>query len=67
VTKNSHKLPAVMWGGFINDRLDLDHYVNDSGSVYGVLYRTRKEASERYDDVRRVSLMQCPPKRRRRG
>ena len=60
MTKNSYKLPAKMWGGFIDGRLDLDHYHEPGSKPYGILYRSRAEAKTRYDDVRRVCLMHSP-------
>lgn len=57
MTKNSHKLPKVLWGGFSMGRLDLDPYSNGSDSGwYGTLYTSKREAKKHYEDVRRVEV-----------
>jgi hypothetical protein len=60
--KNSFKLPKTMWAGFTEDRIDLDAYRSPGGKWYGILYTSRAQARESYHDVRRVSVMQCPPR-----
>ena len=50
------KLPTKLWAGFSNGRMDVEPYLGPSGSTYGVLYTSKREAERHYQDVRRVEV-----------
>lgn len=52
----TRKLPTKMWAGFCNGRMDVEPFVNESGTVYGVLYTSKAAASRCYQDVRQVEF-----------
>lgn len=57
--KGTYKLPRTFWAGFVDGRLDLDPFPGTDG-YYGTLYTSKREARQRYEDVRMVSVMLCP-------
>lgn len=50
------KLPTTLWAGFSNGRMDVQPYKGPSGTFYGVLYTSKREALKHYQDVRRVEV-----------
>lgn len=57
-------LPATMWAGFCEGKIDLEVYTGPT-KVYGVLYPTKKAALECYQDVRRVLVIGAPDRKRK--
>lgn len=51
----AYRLPRKLWAGFSEGKIDLDQY-QGPGGWYGVLYESRREAKQFYDDVRRVEV-----------
>lgn len=54
--KNVYKLPAKLWTGFIDGRIDLDFFQGAYGVEYGRLYKSRRAARANYEDVRQVEV-----------
>ena len=49
------KLPALMWGGFVDDRLHIENTVGDYGTYQRpAIFPTRNRAKLEYQDVRRL-------------
>ena len=60
------KLPATLWAGFCDGKIDLEPWQEGPTKIYGVLYPSRKAASECYQDARRVQIVEVKPKRKAR-
>lgn len=60
------KLPATLWAGFCDGKIDLEPYQGPS-KLYGVLYASKRAARECYQDVRRVLIIGAPDKPKKRG
>lgn len=58
------KLPAKMWAGFLDGKMDVGAVVCAMYGYHGMLYETKKSAQRMYEDVRRVEVREVKPKRR---
>lgn len=50
------RLPATMWAGFIDGKMDVCAVVDAMCGYHGMLYETQKSARRMYSDVRRVRV-----------
>lgn len=50
------KLPAKLWAGFIDGKMDIGAMLDAMWGAHGMLYPTRKSALRMYTDVRMVEV-----------
>lgn len=50
------KLPAKLWAGFVDGKMDIGAMLDANWGAHGMLYETRAAAQRMYQDVRRVEV-----------